>query len=113
LSELLDLERLPQSFLLQHVKPSGFVGDERLWGLFESLLNAEKGSKSALTIKSIRDYNSFQACKIRMLGLLAAGGCGGRQRVAVVENTACAVYVFQLETMQHILSVGRKGTGEG
>jgi hypothetical protein len=113
LSELLDLEKLPHTFLLQHVKPSGLVADDRVWSLFESVLNADKDAHSTAPIKSIKNHANVLASGIKLVSNLAVGGCGDKERVAIIERGTCQVYVFQLETMKHIMTVGEKGQGQG
>ncbi len=109
LCELVELERLPNSFLFQHVKLSGFVGKERLWSLFEASQSCDKDP----TVVSVRDHANFQPYLTKRYRWLAMGGRGVKERMAIVDVTGCAVHVFQFETMQHIWSVGRKGEGEG
>jgi hypothetical protein len=44
---MLELSRLPQSFLSQHVRASGLVSNDRLWQMHDEVVRAEKQARLA------------------------------------------------------------------
>ncbi len=120
LTEMLELSLLPASFLSEHVRPSGLVSIDKVWQIQEELLKAEREARSLARLGTMRlgkvqqlssaleDDMSFES-----VSDIAVGGRGPKQRVAVVDESACCVYVFSLEDMKLLWVAGSKGEGPG
>jgi hypothetical protein len=118
LMEMLELSRLPHSFLSEHVRESGLVSKDRLWQLFDQVL---KGAKQARPV----DKSARLRCVAIVSGHPEDGdafehiwdycvcGTGAHARLAVVDCGQCCVYVFSVEEMKFLWKVGREGRGPG
>jgi hypothetical protein len=118
LVEMLELSRLPHSFLSEHVRESGLVSKDRVWQIYDEGIKAERqarlASKSAglRLVGKISDYLE-DGDAFRSVWSCCTGGTGAHARLAVVDTEQCCVYVFNLEEKKCLWKVGRKGKGLG
>jgi hypothetical protein len=119
LSGMLELSLLPASFLSEHVRTSGIVSADKLCQMQEEMVKAQTEAQQlanrpvqlrqvAKLSDALEDGTSFKKiCNI------AIGGRDSKQRVAVVDDSSCCVYVFSLEDMKLLWVVGGQGQGPG
>jgi hypothetical protein len=118
LVEMLELSRLPHSFLCEHVRESGLVSKKRLWQILDETLKAEKQARLANKSARLRfvgelSYYMDYGEQFHSINSLTTCGTGANARLAVVDCGHCCVYVFSLEEMKCLWKVGREGTGPG
>ncbi len=118
--EMLELSRLPQSFLSQHVRASGLVSVGRLWQMHDEVVRAEKQARLRLADNSVslRRVMNLKDCldddnEFKHIYYLFTGGTGANARMLAVDDEQCCVYVFSLEEIKYLWKVGRKGKGPG
>jgi hypothetical protein len=120
LMEMLELTRLPHSFLSEHVRESGLVSNKRLWQIHDECIKAAKEArpvnKSVYLHRvgklsdHLEDGDAF-----KHIIEYRTGGTGAHARLAVVdqEQKKCCVHVFSLEEVKFLWKVGRKSRGPG
>jgi sugar lactone lactonase YvrE len=92
---------------------------DKLSEMYKELLKAEREARGVAN----RPMRLVCVCKLSAslpegrrfvsLGRISIGGRGPKQRVAVVDQGACCVYVFRLEDMKLLWVAGSKGQGPG
>ncbi len=115
LTGTLELSLLPASFLLEHVRTSGLVSNDKLWQMQEELLKAERVANRFMRLGCVCKLSASlpEGRRFVSLGLMSIGGRGPKQRVAVLDTGACCVYVFRLEDMKLLWVAGSTGQGPG
>ncbi len=120
LSRTLELSLLPASFLSEHVRPSGLVSADKLWETHEEIVKAERKARSLARLGNMRLRQVAKLSDALKVGMcferiydVAIGGRHPKQRVAVVDQGACCVYLFSLEDMKLLWVAGSKGEGPG
>ncbi len=119
LSGVLELSVLPASFLSEHVQPSGLVSNDKLLTIYQDLLKAEREAREVarrpMRLRQVAELSDALEDGMSFQGIsdIAIGGRHPKQRVAVVDDGACCVYVLSLEDMKLLWVAGSEGEGPG
>jgi hypothetical protein len=119
LIEMLELSRLPRSFLSGHVQESGLVSQDRLRQIHDEVVTAERKARPPNKVVRPRCVGHVgywlddDGDMIETFSAYCLGGTGAHARLAVVDDKRCCVCVFSLEEVKCLWKVGRKGKGPG
>jgi hypothetical protein len=110
---------LPASFVSEHVRTSGLVSADKLWQMQEEIAKAGREARQVanrpMRLRKVAKRSDVLEYGVRFedVSNIAIGGRESKQRVAVVDNGACCVYVVSLEDMKLLWVAGSKGQGPG
>jgi hypothetical protein len=105
LMEMLELSRLPHSFLSEHVRESGLVSNDKLWHIYDEVVRGKAQCQARLAGKSARLRCLGKHEGFANITSVCAGGTGANARLAVVDQGQLCVCVFSLEEMECLLEV--------
>ena len=120
LVDMLELSRLPHSFLMESVKSSGLVSYDRLWQIHADVVEREQEARLAVAGRPVRLRQAailsdlvHGVDSIGEIKAIITGGRGASERLAAVDLDNHCVYVLSLEDMRLLWVAGSKGDGPG